>query len=80
MSARVLQMVDRLFEAGLVSQAKRRRVQIHASYWILRDRGVPEMDAKNAVADAYRVEIRTVSEYVYPRDQYESILGGLPAA
>ena len=70
----LLTVITMLNAEGLVPDAKLRRVRIHYTFWRLRAAGVAVMDAKNAVADAYAVELRTVEEYVYPANRYDSIL------
>lgn len=68
-----IELARRLVEVGLVSESRFRRLQIHESYWILRDGGASPETAQEAVAASFEVSVDTVQVYARSRWQYRAL-------
>jgi hypothetical protein len=68
-----IRLAQKLVSVGLVSEARFRRLQIHESYWILRDAGTPPGDATELVAEQFGASEDTVEAYSRNRAKYSAL-------
>lgn len=67
----VMLAASKLMRLGLVPESRLRRLEIHTSYWILRDGGTSPGDAMMLVARQFQVSEDTVQIYSRRKDRYE---------
>lgn len=68
-----IEVARRFVEVGLISEARFKRLQIHESYWVLRDGGASPERAQEAVAASFGVSEDTVQVYSRARDRYRTL-------
>ena len=71
--SRKVDLARRLLQAGLITQARFRQLQVHECFWEFRARGVAPGDAAEMVSQAYGVTEETVLVYCRRRDRYAAL-------
>ena len=66
-----LDAARQLAKLGLVPRARLQRLEIHESFWLLRDSGTPPGEAALIVAGCFSVSEATVESYAKNRHLYD---------